>query len=204
MTEPLRDLGAQWDEGYRRGWVPWDIGRPQSAFLRLADAGEFVAPVLDCGCGTGEHALMAAELGLDVMGIDIARTAIEAAQRKAQARGLAVEFQVADARDLATLGRRFATVIDSGVFHTFSDDDRGQYVASLADVVEPTGVLHLLCFSELTPGTVGPRRVTQAEIRDAFADGWTIERITADRFEVRDDFPGAEPQAWLAKIVRSA
>jgi cyclopropane fatty-acyl-phospholipid synthase-like methyltransferase len=146
---------------------------------------------------------MAAERGLEVVGIDIAPTAIATARRKAQARSLAVQFEVADARDLQSLGRRFATVIDSGVFHTFSDDDRPRYVASLADVVQPGGVVHLLCFSELTPGDYGPRRVTQAELRDAFADGWTVEGITADRFEVRDDFPGPEPRAWLAKIVRS-
>jgi len=195
-------VGARWDQTYRQGWAPWDIGRPQPAFVRLADAGEIAEPVLDCGCGTGEHALMLAARGREVVGIDIAPAAIEAALRKASERGLTVDFQVADALELSRLGRRFATVIDSGVFHTFADPERARYVASLAGVVRPGGVLHLLCFSELTPGDVGPRRVTQAELRTAFADGWVVERIEADRFEVLEDFP-TRPYAWLAKIVRA-
>jgi SAM-dependent methyltransferase len=195
--------GARWDQTYRRGRPPWDIGRPQPAFVRLADVGEIKAPVLDCGCGTGEHALMLAARGLEVLGIDVAPTAIEAARRKAAERALAVDFEVADALALHRIGRTFATVIDSGVFHTFGDDERPRYVASLAGVTRPGGVLHLLCFSELEPDGYGPRRVTQAELRMSFADGWVVERIEAEHFEVRD-FPNPEAQAWLARIVRSA
>jgi 2-polyprenyl-3-methyl-5-hydroxy-6-metoxy-1,4-benzoquinol methylase len=202
-TAPVGSMGARWDQAYRDGSPPWDIGRPQPAFLRLADAGEIAAPVLDCGCGTGEHALMLAERGMKVMGIDVAPLAIETARRKAADRGLTADFQVADALELGRLGRQFATVIDSGVFHTFSDPDRARYVASLAAVVRPSGVVHLLCFSELTPGEDGPRRVTQRELRDAFAEGWTVERIEAERFDVLEGFFPDRPHAWLARIVRA-
>jgi SAM-dependent methyltransferase len=170
-------------------------------FVRLADAGEFTSPVLDSGCGTGEHALMLAERGLEVLGVDVAPTAIGLAREKAIKRGLSAEFEVGDVLALDRLGRRFATVVDSGVFHTFDDADRPRYVASLASAIEPGGVVHLLCFSEETPGDWGPRRVTQSELRDAFADGWTIERITGERFDVRGGFVD-EPHAWLARIVR--
>jgi hypothetical protein len=101
------------------------------------------------------------------------------------------------------LGRTFATVIDCGVFHVFDDADRFRYVASLAAVLEPGSVLHLLCFSEHTPGTTGPRRVTQAEIRAAFADGWTVERIQPSRLEVREEYAPEPAHGWLAKIVRT-
>src|SRR6266540_677528 len=132
---------------------------------------------------------MLAARGIEVLGIDIAPAAIEAARLKAGERGVSVDFQVGDALDLGRLGREFATVMDSGVFHTFDDPERARYVMSLAGVVRPGGVLHVLCFSELTPGDVGPRRVTQAELRAAFADGWQVQDITADRFEVLEDFP---------------
>jgi SAM-dependent methyltransferase len=197
----IGSVAARWDQTYRQGWAPWDIGRPQPAFVRLADSGEIAGPALDCGCGTGENALMLAARGIEVVGIDIAPAAIEAARRKAGERGLPTDFRMGDALDLGRLGRTFATVIDSGVFHTFDDPERARYVMSLAGVVRPGGVLHLLCFSELTPGDVGPRRVTQAELRAAFAEGWEVEDITADRFEVLEDFP-TRPHAWLAKIVR--
>lgn len=48
---------------------PWDIGRPQPVFLALAEAGALRGRVLDAGCGTGEHAIMAAGLGLDATGV---------------------------------------------------------------------------------------------------------------------------------------
>jgi SAM-dependent methyltransferase len=196
------DRDGSWDEAYTSGWAPWDIGRPQPVFVRLADAGEITSPVLDSGCGTGEHALMLVERGMEVVGVDVAPTAIGRAREKAGQRKLSAQFEVGDVLALDRLGRTFATVIDSGVFHTFDDPDRPRYVASLASVLEPGGVIHLLCFSEHTPGNWGPRRVTQAELREAFADGWEIERIEAARFEVREDFDETQPHGWLARIVR--
>lgn len=198
-------MAARWDEAYRGGGAPWDIGRPQSAFVRLADRDRISGPVLDAGCGTGEQALMLAARGLQVTGVDLAPTAIGAARRKAAERGLPAEFRVGDLLELGgepNLGGRFASVVDSGVFHTFGDPDRLRYVSSLAAILRPGGTVHLLCFSELTPGEQGPRRVTQAELRTAFAGGWIVEEIRPERFDVAEAFAAERPHAWLARIVR--
>jgi hypothetical protein len=123
----------------------------------------------------------------------------------ARARGLSAEFLVGDVLDLPAIDRLdppFRTVIDTGCFHTFDDEERLRYAASLAAVTEPGGVLHLLCFSELTPGTEGPRRVTEAEIRDVFRGDWRVHRVQADSFAVSSHWLGAPPAAWLARIVR--
>ena len=197
------DKFSSWDAVYRDHSPPWDIGRPQQAWIRLADAGEINPPVLDSGCGTGEHALLLAERGMAVLGVDVAPAAIDLARAKAALRGLNASFEVGDVLALDRLGRRFATVIDSGVFHVFDDVDRSRYVASLAAVLEPGGVLQLMCFSEHTPGTTGPRRVTQAELRSAFAEGWTVDRIEPAQFEVREEYAPEPAHAWLAKIVRT-
>jgi cyclopropane fatty-acyl-phospholipid synthase-like methyltransferase len=170
--------------------------------VTLADRGEIRAPVLDSGCGTGEHALFLAERGMDVIGVDLSPTAIALARQKADERGVAVEFEIADVLDLGRSGRRFATVIDSGVFHVFDDADRARYVASLASITEPAGVVHLLCFSDQVHGEAGPRRVSKAELREAFADGWSVERIEPAHFDVRE-WVMERPHAWLARIVRS-
>jgi cyclopropane fatty-acyl-phospholipid synthase-like methyltransferase len=197
--------GGSWDDAYQRNQAPWDIGRPQPAIVRVADAGELVAPVLDVGCGSGEHALLAATNGLEVTGVDISHLAIERARAKARQRGLSAEFLVGDALDLPAAQRLappFQTVIDTGCFHTFANADRPVYAASLAAVVEPGGLLHLLCFSEHTPGEDGPRRVTQAEIRAVFSRDWIVDRIEPESFAVNAQWRGPQPNAWLARIVR--
>jgi SAM-dependent methyltransferase len=193
--------GSAWEGAYSRGWAPWDVGHPQRAFVELLDAGEIASPVLDSGCGTGEHALLFASRGLTAVGVDIAATAIGRAREKATERDVDVQFEVGDVLALDRLGMRFQTIADSGVFHVFDDEARSRYVESLASVIEDDGVLHLLCFSERTPGVDGPRRVTQAELRAAFRRGWEVERIRDARFDVREDF-GEQPYAWLARIVR--
>jgi hypothetical protein len=104
--------------------------------------------------------------------------------------------------ELAKLGRRFATVVDCALFHTLDDTQRGQYVASLVEAMVDGGVVHLLCFSDRMPGTVGPRRITLGELRAAFADGWQVERIDGASFDVKQDFFPVQPPAWLARIVR--
>ena len=197
--------GGSWDEIYRRDAAPWEIGRPQPPFQRLADAGELVEPVLDSGCGSGEHSLMVAAMGLEVTGVDIAPTAIQRARAKARARGLLADFVVGDVLALPEIERLrppFRTVMDMGCFHTFANADRPVYAASLAAVTEPGGVLHLLCFSEHTPGTDGPRRVTEAELRHTFARDWVVDSVEPDVISVNASWLGPQPNAWLARIVR--
>jgi len=183
------------------GTPPWDIGRPQPTFLGLARAGALVSPVLDIGCGTGEHVLMASALGLEATGVDTSARAIAKAERKASQRGLTASFRVQDALELGSLGEEFATVLDCGLFHIFSDDDRPRFVESLGAVTRTGARYHMLCFSDCEPGDWGPRRVSRAEIRATFAGGWQVESIQPARIEVTISPDGAE--AWLATIRRT-
>jgi SAM-dependent methyltransferase len=207
MTTP-----PSWDAVYAPDAAPppWDIGRPQPAFVRLADRGLLSGRLLDSGCGTGENVLLAAARGAEATGVDISPQAIARARDKAAERGLTARFEVADALRLGHLGMTFDVLIDSGVFHIFDDADRGRYVASLAAVLPPGGRCYLMCFSDRQPGTVGPRRVRQDELRAAFSDGWEVASIEADTFEVNPGIefsPGtraAAAQAWLASLVRLA
>lgn len=190
------------DGAYAAGTPPWDIGRPQPAIEQLADAGAIRGAVLDVGCGTGEHALMAAALGLRAVGLDASPRAIQRAERKTAERGLDVRFVVGDALDLeTTLGETFDTVIDSGLFHVFDDADRARYVESLSGVVAPGGRVFVLCFSDRVPGTMGPRRIHEAELRASFDDGWVVTDVELVNMAVLfapDGIP-----AWLATIERS-
>src|SRR6266404_4314843 len=167
------------------GQPPWDIGRPQKVFVEAAD--RIFGSVLDAGCGTGDNALFFAERGRTVTGIDFLEEPIARAKKKASERGLSVTFLVKDALTLKDWPERFDDVIDSGLFHVFSDGDRRRYVEGLATVLKPGGRLFLLCFSDEEPGTEGPRRVSMKELHDAFAEGWIIESVEPSRYEVRPD-----------------
>ncbi len=194
------------------GEAPWDIGRPQGVFVSVAD--QVAGPLLDAGCGTGDTALFFAERGLAVTGIDFLEEAIRRAKAKASERGLDVDFRVANALELDKSRDRFASVVDSGLFHVFSDDDQRRYVRGLAHVLEPGGHLYLLCFSDAEPGEQGPRRITRQQLDEAFAAGWQIESVTAMRFETNPKFVNnprfagmafseGGPKGWFAIVRRT-
>ncbi len=185
---------------YASGSAPWDIGRPQPAFATLAEVGGLVGRVLDVGCGTGEHVLLAASLGHSAVGVDLASNAIETARAKASDRGLEARFFVADALRLSELGEEFDTVLDCGLFHVFDDDYRAQFVNSLASILPAGGRYHMLCFSDRQPGDWGPRRITQDEIRASFAVGWNVDTIEPAVMEITIDPDGV--QAWQVSAFR--
>ena len=183
-------------EAYK-GTPPWDIGRVQPAFERVADAGLVNGPVLDAGCGTGENALFFAARGFEAVGVDAVEAAVAAARGKAEARGLQAEFLVHDALALGELGRRFGAVVDSGLFHTFDDDERRRYVASLSAATVLGARVLVLCFSEHEHLDGGPRRVTQAELREAF-DAPPFSVLAIEAAEMATNLGGVGHKAWLA------
>jgi len=189
------------DAAYQ-GTPPWDIGRPQPAFVRLEERGEIVGRVLDLGCGTGENALYFARVGHEAWGFDSAPTAIRLAREKSARRGLPVRFEVADALELDRRPERFETITDCGLFHTFDDEERPRYAASLRAALGSPGRVHVLCFSDREPAEWGgPRRVTQDEIRATFGEGWRVRSIRAERFATR--FEEIRGEAWLATVEPS-
>jgi SAM-dependent methyltransferase len=200
-TSHERMSGLPWDASYHDGAPPWDIGRPQPAVVRLAFDGGFAGAVLDAGCGTGENALHVASLGLPVLGVDVAATALATARAKADSRGINVEFAMADALQLERLGRKFETVLDCGLFHSFDGDERSRYAASLASVTEHDGTLYVFCFSDDGPDT-GPHPVGLEELGAAFhrGTGWNVAAIEPDLLHTRYHDNGAP--AWFATISR--
>ena len=194
-------------ENLYAGQAPWDIGKPQKPFLDVAD--QISGSVLDAGCGTGDTALFLASRGNQVTGIDFLEEPIRRAKLKAAERGLNVTFLVKDAMTLKDWTERFDNVIDSGLFHVFSDEDRKRYAGGLATVLKPGGRLYLMCFSDEEPGTQGPRRVSKKELHAAFAQGRDIESIEPTRVETRPDlkeftFSEGGPKAWFAVIRRAS
>ncbi|WP_328747255.1 class I SAM-dependent methyltransferase [Streptomyces sp. NBC_00285] len=180
---------------------PWDIGRPQPAFLALAEAGAIQGRVLDAGCGTGEHVLLCAGLGLEATGVDLATRALRTAEQKARERDRAARFLHRDALKLGDLRESFDTVLDCGLFHTFDGADRAAYVDSLRTATRRGGRYFMLCFSDRQPGEWGRvHKLTRDEIEASFADGWRIDSIEPSTIDITTDPDGI--RAWLVALTR--
>ncbi|MDI1480987.1 class I SAM-dependent methyltransferase [Polyangium sp. y55x31] len=182
--------------------APWDIGRPQSDIVALAEAGGFRGDVLDVGCGPGDNAIFLAARGHVVTGLDMVENALSKARTRAQRSGVSVQFVHGNALELDMLGRTFDTVLDSGLLHVFGSDMRPRYVESLSRVVRPGGMYYALVWSDKEPGGEGPRRLSEAEIRAAFSSGWNVREIRPARYEHMLGGKGYA-EAWLVSIERA-
>ncbi|MFW5911285.1 MAG: class I SAM-dependent methyltransferase [Halolamina sp.] len=181
-----RPLSHVYDAAYT-GVPNWDIGRPQEAFVALAESGRVRGPVLDVGCGTGELAMFLARRGHRVLGIDLSPRAIEQARAKAEGRRISAEFAVWDALDLdglARAGLSFPTVVDSAMFHVLGAAERDRFVDGLAAVVPRGGHYYVIGDARRQAGDV--YGITPAELRERFdGDEWAVEFAIPTAFERR-------------------
>lgn len=170
---------------------PWDIGAAQPAILELLDEHPAESPVLDAGCGSGDHAIALAQRGLQVVGVDVVEAAIEQARAKADASAPEIasrlEFLVGDALRPSRLGKRFGAVVDSGFFHLFDQETRDRYVDDLAAALSPGGRLYLLEFAVEFDMPNTPLKVTEDELRARFTGekGWRILALRPAQFQSR-------------------
>lgn len=201
---------SRFDTAYETHTAPWVIGEPQPAVVALERSGVLRSPILDIGCGLGEHSILLTRLGYQVLGIDFAPHAVAQARANAAARGVDAHFEVGDAFDLDG-ETPYATILDSALFHIFDDADRARYVASLQRGTRPGGYLHVLALSDAGRG-FGPQ-VSEQEIRSAFTEGWLLESLETTTYRGVVGEAHAEPlglpagtvvdePAWLARVRR--
>ncbi|MCX4627068.1 class I SAM-dependent methyltransferase [Streptomyces sp. NBC_01443] len=155
--------------------APWDIADAQPAVIAAESAGQVSGDVIDVGCGLGDNAIFLASRGYRVTGIDGAPTAIQEAQKRARAKGLDVDFAVADATSLDGYENRFDTVIDSGLYHCLTEDNQRRYMDALYRATKPGARLHLLCFAEELPAVFPvAQRVSEKNLREIVGKQWNI------------------------------
>ena len=179
MTTPPQTF----DDSYRTGEPPWVIGEPQPAVVELERAGAFRSPVLDLGCGAGEHAVLLSRRGYRALGVDASPAAVERGRRLARDTGVEAEFAIGDAMAPGALGT-FSTVLDSALFHVFDAADRARYARALADVVEPGGSVLVLALSTRGPA-FGPRIDDEAVTSAFTAPRWSVASLTASTYRGR-------------------
>jgi len=97
--------------------------------------------VLDVGVGTGFLSIMLAEMGYNVVGIDLSEEMIKNARRKIDARGLKVRLEVGDAENLPFGDEAFDAVVNRAVLWTIPNPKKA--LSEWKRVLKPNGTL---CF----------------------------------------------------------
>ncbi|WP_008317749.1 methyltransferase domain-containing protein [Leptolyngbya sp. PCC 6406] len=175
FTSPPLLSSEFWESRYQEGATRWDLGQPSPAFVEWLDQQNHrMGRVLVLGCGRGHDALLFAQAGFDVLGVDYAPSAIAAATAVAQARNLNAEFRQ---RDIFTLLPEYTAQFDYVVEHTcFCAIDptlRDRYVTLVQGLLKPGGYLLGVFFTHDRPGGP-PYGTTPVELRQRFTGPFAI------------------------------
>lgn len=189
-----------WEQCYRTRETPWDKGIAAPPLLELIDRHGIAlwgaGPVLVPGCGFGYDVRALAALGVPVLGLDIAETAVEKARSFPTAG--AESYEAGDFLEPAWLeGRRFSAIWEHTCFCAIDPESRGNYAESAAEVLNPGGVLagvfYLMPYDPGEDETGPPFKVSIREI-DALLAPW-FERI--DAWVPQTAYPGREGREWI-------
>ena len=190
---------------YRFGKPPWIIDQATPDFIAAVEKGDVCVPtVLDIGCGAGNNAIYLARSGFDVTGVDFSAKAIRIAKQKAHEAEVDVTFITLDALKIGTLGKRFDTIIDFGLFHNITGDNRKRYVRALSDVCVSKGQFLMQCVGDKA-GEYGvypkfyPKPLSQDEIRGSFSEGWKIEWFRVGILQSNEKYENYS--SWLTAMT---
>ena len=118
---------------------PWTSEEPPKQLVDLIEKG-IIKPcrALDVGCGEGFYSKFLAEKGFEVTGIDFSKLAIA----KAKLNAPEVDFKVIDAvKDNLTRLGKYDFCLEWSIMHCIPPEQRKQYVAKIADRMNPKGLL---------------------------------------------------------------
>ena len=199
--------------------VDWGLGTYERIAEELLPAAEVVVAeaglsggetVLDVGCGTGNAALLAAEAGAHVIGVDPSARLIEVAAAEAEKRDLDAEFVLGEAASLPVAAAEADVVLS--VFGVIFAPDAKAAAAEMTRVTKSDGRFLITAWIPEGPVSSGVRmiRETMAEVTGQQGDPpfpWHDEPALIDLFEpfgrrprVSErtiEFTAESPQHWV-------
>lgn len=192
-----------WERLYRSSDVaklPWYTEDLDPDIATALEAlGKARARVLDLGTGPGTQAVELARRGHDVVATDISASAIAGGKALARKRKVTVDFRVDDILETRLPAAFVDIVVDRGAFHVLPPRSRKRYASAVHRILRPGGRLLLKAFSDQEPGSEGPYRISSAELRASFREGFSVELIKETVFQGTLD---RAPKAIFAQLRR--
>lgn len=187
----------RFEEIYRSGNMPWDIGRPDFNLRQILKTFDIAGGrALEIGCGTGDNAMFLAQSGFDVTATEIVDRALEAACSKAKDKGVNCRFVLKDILEKDIPCTPFNFVFDRGCFHSFdSPDKRKKFAQVVAGHLAPGGYwLSLLGNADEKRQGPGPPQRTALEIIEAVEPFFEIILLKSSCFDSNMKPP---PRNWI-------
>jgi SAM-dependent methyltransferase len=155
---------TDWESLYRSGETGWDKGAPAPALVEWLAKNEVHGRWLVPGCGRGHDVKALMEAGAEVLGLDIAPSAVEDARKSGVSAVLGDLFALP-----AELVGAFDGVFEHTCFCAIPRERRSDYVQAVHSALKPEGVLLALFY--LSPRdnpdpTLGPPFNTSLEELD--------------------------------------
>lgn len=193
---------TRWEERYKTGSVPWDIGKPDSNLIEIVTKRPIRScKALDIGCGTGDDAVWLAQHGFEVTGNDVSKSAIEMATKKASQAGVECTFHVIDFPESQVPGAPFGFVFDRGCFHSFDEhEERNKFAQNVAAHLDKRGLwLSLIGNADEQREGSGPPQHTATDIVTAIEPYFEILTLESSHFGSNRPNP---PRAWVCLTLK--
>jgi methyl halide transferase len=192
-------MSNEWEKRYQEGETPWEKGEAHPALVEFLQRMPVRGRVLVPGCGHGHDVRALAASADEVIGLDLAPSAVKSAAQYPQVGG--ESFVLGDLFALPkTWHGAFDWVFEHTCFCAIDPSQRAAYVEAVAQVLYPGGRLLAIFYLDpgLDPGESGPPFGTSAaELDSLFSPRFTLE----SEWKPDRTYPGREGRE-LFRILR--
>ena len=171
-------MSTDWESRYRTGDMPWEKGAAHPALIAFLKSNPVHGRVLVPGCGLGHDVRALAATADEVVGLDLAPSAVKGAKAHPAVGG--ERYVQGDFFALPpSLRGAFDVVFEHTCFCAINPEHRADYVSAVASALVPGGLLLAVFYLDpgLDPGESGPPfGVTRAELDALFGSRFTALR----------------------------
>lgn len=192
----------RWEERYRTGSTPWDLGRPDFNLIDMVSKRPIPScRALEIGCGTGTNSVWLAQQDFSVTATDVSVLAIRKARERAADAGVQCTFVVSDFLYDEIPGGPFGFVFDRGCFHSFDTDvERKRFAENVAFHLEKDGLwLSIIGSKDGPPRDHGPPQRSARHVVYAAEPYFEILSLISSHLDSNSPTP---PRAWVCLMKK--